>query len=261
MAPVVVPGFEFKDIGPDGGKWTETDDPKLELHTTEGGSVAGAESAMKKYPSHFCVSYEEKLRRQYVSLDKSAYANKNNDTARLYQVEIVGKAAETRNWSDDKLKWLGEEVFRPIMDATGVPPVIIHKGFHDGTEGIKPYISTASSPLRISTAELFSFSGILGHQHMPSPDSHWDPGALNVAKILKYAYPDEAAKEDEKMLSDIIEMFELYLGVTRAEIMASKDLRQQVAMHEWRCRENINGMTITQLRRDFDVLARHNGRL
>jgi hypothetical protein len=35
----------------------------------------------------------------------------------------------------------------------------------------------ATSPIRFkSEAELRAFSGICGHQHMPNPDTHWDPG-------------------------------------------------------------------------------------
>lgn len=165
-----VEGFTFKDLGPDGGIFAEHDDPKLELHSTEGTSLAGAESAFKACPPHFGVSVDECLWRQYVVVDRYAYANKSNDSARIYQVEIVGFAKDMRTKPDGWLRTLGEKLWL-ILDAVGIPLNVVRHGFHDTTTytGSKPLASEGSS-IRLTSAELYAFSGILGHQHMPAPD-------------------------------------------------------------------------------------------
>lgn len=260
----LVAGFDFRDLGPDGGGWMQTDNQKLEIHRTEGGSAAGAEVAMARYPSHFLCSYKEKIKRQYVHLERSSYANKANDTQRVFQLEIVGFSAESRNANEDELRWYGEEVFRPIMQATNVPAFVVPKGFHDTTT-YKPknpnnYLASARSEIRLTDAELVAFAGVLGHQHMPAPDSHWDPGALDVERILRYAFPNNATPEErEAMLTFIIDCYELYLGVTRSQIMADKQLRTDVDYHTWLLTSGQK--TPEQYRSWFAGMARSQGRI
>lgn len=194
MADIWLPGFEKHYFGPSvhGGPYDEHAHPKLGWHTWEGKSWTAAESAFSPYPPHMAVNPYDRVKHQYVPLNMHSYAFKGNDNddSFVIQVEVAGFAHETPSWSQDFLRWLGEEVARPIMETVGVPAIIVPQGFHGDGEGI--ILASTSSPIRFkSVAAMDAFSGHLGHQHMPAPDVHWDPGALDVAAIIRYAQEND----------------------------------------------------------------------
>lgn len=182
-------GYDWVDLGPDGGPYDDTSKPKLGWHTTEGTSLAGAEPAFKNYPPHLGVDPIRGHKRQYVDLLRHAYAfaGSESDDEYIIQVEVCGFAGQSHNWSEDILRWLGENVVKPLRDTVGIPDVVIRHGFKGEGSGI--ILASPYSPIRIGAAELRAFSGHLGHQHMPNPDSHWDPGALPIGKVLAYSRP------------------------------------------------------------------------
>ena len=194
-----LPGFERRDLGPDGGPYDDTSRPKICWHTTQGSTLAGAEAAYAPYPPHLGIDPVRRIKRQYVSLDRHSYAFRGaeNDDEFVIQIEVVGFAQGTHMWPDSVLRWLGEEVVRPIRDAVGVPDVVVWHGFKGEGDGI--VLARSDSPIRLTSAQLRNFSGHLGHQHMPAPDEHWDPGALPVGKILAYS------KDYDMQLDDLFD--------------------------------------------------------
>jgi hypothetical protein len=190
-----LPGFTRVDLdytginAPEVGRpYDETSHPKICLHTTEGSSLAGAERAFALYPPHVGVDFERLHRRQYLPLDRCSFSlrGSESDDEFVVQIEIVGFSTQTPNWSIQKLDWLGREVIAPICRATGCPLTIVPAGFHGLGEGI--ILASTSSPIRFkSEGALRAFSGIMGHQHAPAPDHHWDPGKLNVHRIVQAA--------------------------------------------------------------------------
>lgn len=199
-----LPGYTVVDLGPDGGPFDTTQNPKLCWHTTEGGSLEGAESAFAPYPPHLGVDPKKGLAHQYVSLDRHAYALKGTDTedSWVIQVEVVGYAAQSHTWSLDILSWLAAHVVGPVTQLVPVPPVIAPEGFHGADEGI--VLASPDSLVRFpSVASWDSFSGHVGHQHAPSPDAHWDPGRLDVAAILAYTGTDKGDWLDMASMEDV----------------------------------------------------------
>lgn len=192
-----LPGYEWWPLdGVPGVPYDEWDDPKALAHTTEGTSIDGAVSAYRAYPPHLIVDPWRRRKVQHVDLERAAYAlwNADADDSRCYQIEIVGFAAQTHTWPDEALRWLGTEVARPLHEYAGVPYVVVWKGFR--RDGEMPYaLADPDSPLRLTQAELDRFSGWLGHQHIPG-DSHWDPGGLDVPKILAFAQEKEQPDMD-----------------------------------------------------------------
>src|SRR5687767_14394216 len=92
-------GFERYDLdltgieSPEVGRpYDETSHPKICLHTTEGGSMSGAETAFAKYPPHVCVDWKSNKRRQYLPLDRCSFSlrKSESDDEFVIQVEIVG---------------------------------------------------------------------------------------------------------------------------------------------------------------------------
>lgn len=177
-------GFErFEFRGFKGGKFDSTDNWKVGLHTTEGSTISGAEATYgNKYPPHIIIDRKSRRKRQHISLGRSSYALKSSEAEDepLIQIEMVGFADDSPNWSDEELEWLAVEVLMPIREHCPFDLDRPSQGF-GGRSRFGAY-----SGFRFTMAEWEAFSGIVGHQHAPAPDKHWDPGALDVDKILSY---------------------------------------------------------------------------
>lgn len=167
--------------------WRTYDTIKICWHTWEGTNWDAAESSFRPYPPHAGAKIGEGVR-QYVPLNHRAYAlaGTANERDFVIQIEVAGFAHTARDMSDDDLHWLAEHVLIPILKYHDVPGGIAPPGFHDDQEGLGTIAST-HSPIRMSFADWDAFSGHVGHQHAPPPDEHWDPGALNVPRIVQIA--------------------------------------------------------------------------
>ena len=166
-------------------------------------SLAGAERAYRPSPPHVGVDPRTGQKHQYVPLNRHAYAlaGAEADDEYVIQVEVVGFAGQSHTWSDDVLRWLGEHVVAPIRAAVGVPDAVVSHGFRREGGGI--ILASSTSPIRISLTQLRAFAGHLGHQHMPAPDKHWDPGGLPIDRILGYSRPAAPAATDLKEIDMI----------------------------------------------------------
>jgi hypothetical protein len=185
MVKPYLPGWTFVDLGPSGGPYDESAHPKGCVHTTEGSSLAGAETAYWDYPPHLGYDPKSRTKHQYVRLDLYSYAFKGSesDDEFIVQIETVGFAADTHNWPDEWYRNFGEDVIAPLREVFGIPDEYLR--FYRQDEDI--VLATPSSPIRLSDSEFRSFSGWLGHQHVPAPDSHWDPGGFLMDKALEYS--------------------------------------------------------------------------
>lgn len=200
MTDLWLPGFDRRLLKA-GGAYDDTSTPKLGWHTWEGLSWAGAEGAFANYPPHIGCKPPfpgviDVGKRQYVPLNRHAYAfaGSESDDEYIIQVEVAGRAAESHTWSDEVCEWLYREIVKPIEDAVGVPPVVVPCGFRGAGEGV--VLASSSSPIRLTAGALRAFSGHLGHQHMPAPDHHWDPGRFPIDRILAHQEDDMPTAEE-----------------------------------------------------------------
>ena len=192
MADIWLPGYRRHLFSLRGKPYQFTHNPKGCLHTTEGGSIAGALSAYAPYPPHLIYDWRSREKVQHIPLNLAAYsAMDGSDDDYMVQVELVGFAAESRNWPEQALRNIAEDVLFHIEQASGVPRKAIWHGFKDARDGISPPLASTSSPIRINPTQLRDFSGWLGHQHLPAPDEHWDPGALPIQRIFNYMQEGE----------------------------------------------------------------------
>ncbi len=100
------------------------------------------------------------------------------------QVEICGYATESPGWSDDDLAFIGDWLAAVRAGGFDVPlasPVTFY------SDRNAPYVlASYSSPNRIGAAAWYGTAGVIGHQHVPC-NAHWDPGGVNVGRILYHA--------------------------------------------------------------------------
>jgi len=203
MADLWIPGWTRVDLGPDGGPYDTLTNPKGCVHTTEGTTLAGAESAYRSYPPHLGYDPVRRIKHQYVALNRSSYAfrSSESDDERIIQVEVVGFAAKTHTWSNQAYANFAEDVLKPLEDLVGIPRR--HLRFYRANEGI--VLATKTSPIRLRPTALRNYSGWIGHQHVPGVadngavladgDEHWDPGGFLMDLAFSYLEDDVSAAD------------------------------------------------------------------
>lgn len=206
-------GFDRSVPGQDSGSFVAAP-ARLVLHTTEGASAAGAIAAFKSTGSwpHFTVDGARKIRYQHIPMNLGAralvHAPGTVETNRqgAVQIEMVGFAAQTQDWTDDTLRWLAVNVFAPIFVATGISQ--IHPGF----------VGADQSPSGVHAKQRFTeqgwavFDGICGHQHVPCGNDHWDPGAFPIARLLTFL--DSPTPAPAPVQEDAMEIIKVTAKVT-----------------------------------------------
>lgn len=166
--------------------------PKLVAHTTEGATVEGAVAAYRAKNAwpHVTVDPRRRRRVQHVPLNAPARALRNQpggvETGRapiVIQVEIVYTAATTPAMAGADLDWLGTDVFGPLCLAAGVPLTTSVEFVGEGAGWV---LASESARQRLSPQAWLAYEGVLGHQHVPE-NTHWDPGAIDMTRILAAA--------------------------------------------------------------------------
>jgi hypothetical protein len=150
------------------------------LHTTEGGTLAGAIATFKATNFWPTLTIEANTLSvvQHYSLSAGARALSDHATvenaARCVQIEIVGFAAQSPAWAPEQLAFI-RDVMRSIEDLVPIPR-LAPRPFRD--------LAGVSAPgHRMTVDEWQRFSGWCGHQHVPG-ETHWDPGAIDIAALL-----------------------------------------------------------------------------
>jgi hypothetical protein len=179
---------------------------KIVLHTTESpaGSMPGINRLFQGNPCstpHFCIDPVTKEKVQYINIQRAAAALRGGrngyetNRGNVIQVEIIGYANETRNWSDDQLKFVGE--FIADIVRAGVPinldNVPYFPGPKDGT------VAVESSKFRFSPEEWKRFDGVCGHVHVPYND-HYDPYDINIEKVINFAKQSLGQSTEENLV-------------------------------------------------------------
>ena len=143
---------------------------RLVWHTTEGSSLptyAGSNP-------HFTLNARNGTLYQHQSVS-GASRTLRNDTGGVetnrqgaIQVEVIGFASQSPNWSDGEYAELAE-LARWIEARCGVAR--------------RCDVAFVAGRAEMSASKWQGYSGHCGHQHIPEND-HWDPGAMKIAKVL-----------------------------------------------------------------------------
>lgn len=167
-------------------------DPSIiALHSTEGaGYPSAATYRQGRSAPHLTVDPRGRTARQHYPLSEAAWAlvapaGISTNTGGAVQVEIIGtcdprntKLPSVLTFDEGDLAYLAG-ILRAIHDATGIPlttsvPWTAYPASYGATAG------------RLSAGAWRTYRGVLGHQHVPG-NTHGDPGALNVARLLELA--------------------------------------------------------------------------
>lgn len=159
---------------------------KLVLHRTEGSTIAGAwnELNRRKVPSHGLSDLSHGIHLQLVDTAQAAQSLWHVDRDGCLQWEIVGFSRDTPNEPDEWYSQLAALINR-ICEPHLIPIELTGRDW-PGPEGYGRL-----APQRMSFDEFYEFEGILAHQHAPAKrwlpnrftNSHWDVGALDVARL------------------------------------------------------------------------------
>lgn len=206
---------------------------RLEFHTTEGDSIEGALSALDnaKAWSHLVIDYEDDRRIvQCIPFSQAARSSKNlaggveTNRLRVLQIEIVGRAAETRTWSSAKLAWIAEVVATIVRDCGY--PINVHRwlptydtlNYGELNPGPGEYLASTRGKQRLSHDAWVTFDGLCCHQHLPEND-HWDCGALDLHAISVMTRSLITGDDDDMKPED----FDRIRKIVREEIDAAAD--------------------------------------
>lgn len=172
--------------------------PRVTLHTTESprGSMAGvlglwdqAERNGTLTVPHFTIDPGTQRIAQHRDLLGPACALEGCNAVSTngvpnVQVEICGYATESPAWADADLAFIGDWLAAVKASGFDVPlttPVTFY------SDRNAPFIlASYTSPNRIPYAAWDATTGVIGHQHVPC-NAHWDPGGVNVGRILFHA--------------------------------------------------------------------------
>lgn len=200
--------------------------PKIVLHTTEGGWDSSMSVFRSKLTSpHFLVDPRARRAVQLLPLDRSGYALRHpsgtpetNRLGRCVQIEIVGFAGQQPGgFTPADLTWFGETIVGPIAREIGCPLESTPTFYGEGCGWV---LATETARQRLSWSAWVGYAGVIGHQHVPG-NSHWDPGAFNVAPVLAAARgekPFELRKGSKGLAVAVLEAALVRLGHHRVVV-------------------------------------------
>lgn len=203
-----LPGYEHQPINA-GLDWTPGTPWKVGAHSTETGPAPGLIDAWRRNPgaglSHFLGITPQRIV-QLLPLSVGGYTAQNppggidTNRAHLVQIEVCEYAIDpgapidrnrpqlgTReDWSDEWYEALGRWLADLDAALDGQLDLTTELTFGDQWTGFpgggQAYVD---------------FRGVLGHQHIPEqPDRHWDPGKLDIHRLLTIARSHTTGDDD-----------------------------------------------------------------
>lgn len=172
--------------------------PKKVWHTTESGW--GSIDPIINFfddgvynSSHFVVDPGNWRRAQLLPVTRAACALERRGSTHTngvlsIQTEICGFSATAHTWNDNVLLFLARHAVDArlgVLEAMGKTfAQEVHVTFYGQDAGFT--LASYNARQRLQGEEWRAIAGHVGHQHVPG-NAHWDPGKLNVARIVELA--------------------------------------------------------------------------
>ena len=188
--------------------WTQRNDPKGCLHTTEtSGWPSYREWSIPPHATILPRPGKGIVIRQHIPFSHAAFALRNlpggvqTNTDYVFQFELIGTSARGGPgvfWpeaDDVVLAALWYQVIAPLSDAFHIPLT---------ARPFKPYPESYGSDngVRLAGSTFDHYSGWLGHQHVPE-NVHGDPGAFPWARMIATAKPAAAPRPLPSLIGGI----------------------------------------------------------
>lgn len=131
---------------------------------------------------HFTVDRRTGAFNQHIPINIGARSLANTSTGRSFnadhciQIEIVGNSVNSQSWSIAELN-----VIKGLIHQIETLIPILRKS---NCQFFAPTQVDATSSNRMSVSEWNVFLCGYGHQHVPIPNNHRDPGAINISFLL-----------------------------------------------------------------------------
>lgn len=150
------------------------------LHTTEGGWDGSVGVFERHYAPHFVVGLDRgKVHiAQLVPVGLIGGACRAHNNKAIVQVEMIGFSKETLWRPDEETAKALAALMRVCHDEWGVP---LSHPWQESDWG------HAGRNAHRESGKFGRVAGWFGHQDMPDPDVHWDPGHLDWDYIFNLA--------------------------------------------------------------------------
>lgn len=175
--------------------WTETSDPKGCLHTTEtSGWPSYQDWTVNPHGTVMPVPNKTVVVHQHVPFTRASFSLRNEaggvqtNTDFVFQFELIGTADPNGPgyyWpqaDDTVLLALYDQVIHPLSAAFGIPLRAPTFQAYPASYGA----ASGTNNVRMSGSAFDTYSGWLGHQHVPE-NVHGDPGAFPWARMIRLA--------------------------------------------------------------------------
>lgn len=184
--------------------WTETSDPKGCLHTTEGGSWPVYDGwTIMPHATIMPLPGKGIRGRQHLPFSQGSFALRNltggvqTNRDYVFQFELIGTCEKNGDaykagayyWPDADdavLADLYRKVIKPLSDAYGIPVRSQPWQTYPASYGAR----SGSNNVRMSGSDFDSWSGWLGHQHVPE-NVHGDPGMFPWDRMITASQGDD----------------------------------------------------------------------
>jgi hypothetical protein len=184
--PDYYPPATRKNDGSGTGTWSGMGKWKLVIHTTETEGVPDYQNgALAPHITYHCAKRQWV---QHTPFNRPSESVMTFDDDQLIQVELVCYSA--KNIADAKPAtrlWVGNLTDEHLADLAAFTDWLrrylpIQPRWPE--KAATSYGQANAAGFRMTARELYAFDGILGHQHTPSPNTHWDPGAFPWARYI-----------------------------------------------------------------------------
>ena len=199
VIPNLYPPARAKLDGTGTGSWSQRGRWKIVIHTTETRGIPGYDGG--QFAPHVTYWPKHRTWTQHFEFSRPAEAIKNFDDDRVIQMETICYS-DKRKGDEVGGLWVGHLTDQHLDDlGTFLRWVMRHLDIPARWPGKQAFShgEAKAAGFRFTESEFLDFGGLLGHQHTPAPNDHWDPGAFPWERLLA-----RLDQEDEDMFSRVL---------------------------------------------------------
>lgn len=185
-------------LGEAPGRWSGVGQPKILWHTTETAGLPDYDpdddNITGEYAPHLTYWPRERLWVQDYPLNRPSESLRRFDDDQVYQIEIICYSQRSITVGRPSRIWVGNLKNEHYADLAKFP---IWLSRYVEIPDVWPekqalsYRQANASGFRFTPSQFFDWHGHLGHQHAPSPNTHWDPGAFDWSKLMAAIAEDD----------------------------------------------------------------------